>query len=410
VQEEAQEKLERWTGRTGVGGQTLYQALDAFADYIRKTKVADGRTTPYGKKVTEELASLKQHARDVPLTLFGLNEIEEIITHWKHRPQTKKGKPCAIETARHMIKRLRKFIKWLHKEPSWHWRKPADYEPEQVRIPRTAEEKTRVVTGHQVQTYTVDELATLYQYATPRERVLMLLALNCGFGRAELVGLQKNCIFLDEESHPVYYTRGNHIRLVRPKTGVFGDWQLWGETVAGIKWYLSQRPQSASGALLVTKEGKPLAEQTKGNNRNNKIPAMWSRLQDRVSKDHPQFAAKSGNRRLSFNKLRKTGINLIRKAADGEIAGIFACHGTPVKSDNLLDLYTNRPFDKVFVAINVVRAMLEPMFSKVPNPFPAGKASRPSIGLAKLERIPELRRQGLTPTQIAEQLGISRGL
>jgi hypothetical protein len=187
-------------------------------------------------------------------------------------------------------------------------------------------------------TFTVDELAILYKYATPRERGLRLLTLTCGFGREELVSLQKNCIFLDEATHPIYGTSGSHTRAVRKKAAVFGAWQLWAETVAGIKWYLSQRPASASGSLLVTKEGRPLSEQTKGDNRNNKIPYMWNRLLDRVAKDHPQFAAKTGTRRLSFNKLKKTAITMIREDGGGEVAGIFVCHGTPVKCDVMFDL------------------------------------------------------------------------
>jgi hypothetical protein len=67
-------------------------------------------------------------------------------------------------------------------------------------------------------------------------------------------------------------------------------------------------------------------------------------------------------RRLSFGKLRKTAGNLIRQFADGEVAGVFLCHGQPVESDDLLDLYTARPFGRVFQAIRDVEKHLEPMF------------------------------------------------
>jgi hypothetical protein len=48
----------------------------------------------------------------------------------------------------------------------------------------------------QVDTFDLEELKILYRYATPLERALMLLGLNCGFGAAESGSLQLNQIFL----------------------------------------------------------------------------------------------------------------------------------------------------------------------------------------------------------------------
>ena len=41
---------------------------------------------------------------------------------------------------------------------------------------------------------------------------------------------------------------------------------------------------------------------------------------------------------------------MIKRIAGGEAMGVFLCHGTPVRSDELSDLYSNRHFEKVFAA------------------------------------------------------------
>jgi hypothetical protein len=57
---------------------------------------------------------------------------------------------------------------------------------------------------------------------------------------------------------------------------------------------------------------------------------------------------------LPFKHLRKTAAQLVRNVSDGEIAGTFLSHGTPVASDELADRYSNRPFDRVSKALSLV--------------------------------------------------------
>src|SRR5262245_323543 len=94
------------------------------------------------------------------------------------------------------------------------------------------------------------------------------------------------------------------------------------------------------------------------------MPDSWFRLADRIRKDHPDF------RRLSFTKLRKTAGKRVRSVAGGEVAAVFLCQCTPVKSDGLLDLYTNRPFARVFAAVERVGEQLRPLGAGVAEPFP----------------------------------------
>ncbi|WP_339745211.1 hypothetical protein [uncultured Rubinisphaera sp.] len=81
---------------------------------------------------------------------------------------------------------------------------------------------------------------------------------------------------------------------------------------------------------------------------NQNIPNHFLRLIKRIKEDGNDIS------NLSFGKLRKTATDLIKRFSDGEIAGVFDCHGSPVKTDSLSDQYSNRPFGKVFKAIREV--------------------------------------------------------
>ena len=62
-------------------------------------------------------------------------------------------------------------------------------------------EKSRLARPTQVETYTPDELGKLWEYAPPFQRLVMLLALNCGFGKAELASLEMDEVLL-RTRHP----------------------------------------------------------------------------------------------------------------------------------------------------------------------------------------------------------------
>jgi len=195
---------------------------------------------------------------------------------------------------------------------------------------------------------------------------------------------------------------------VRQKTGVYGEFKLWHETVKAIEWWLRQRalievPDNVT-TLLVTRNGHRYDSPTKGNHPNFQIPNGWYALADRIRKDqeHEKF------RKLSFNKFRKTAGNFVRKEGGGEVSAVFLCHGTPVKADELLDLYTNRPFAKVFDAIERVGAKLRPLWETVPAPFPENpKKGGPNISRGTIRRIQSMKRQGYKVKYIADKLNVS---
>jgi hypothetical protein len=237
-----------------------------------------------------------------------------------------------------------------------------------------------------VKTYTVDELTMIYRYATDRERVLVLLALNCGFAQAELGSLRRDEVHLDGQPN---------IDRIRRKTRVAARFALWAETVKALEWIM---PQSAGELAILTERGQPMQSQH--------IANQWRRLVGRIRADDKT----KDFRFLPFKHLRKTAGQFVRDAADGEIAGVFLAHGQPVRSDELSDVYTNRPFAKVAEALAKVHDRLAPMFAAAPaDSFTAPrKRGGTKVSRGTVDRIQQLAQEGMNPTLIAKTTGLSR--
>ncbi len=153
------------------------------------------------------------------------------------------------------------------------------------RVLRTHAEVARQASG--VKVYSVEQLATLYAAGTEQVRLMMLLALNCGFTQADLHGLQQSEVDL-EGSPPM-------IRRIRHKSGVYGEHTLWPETVAALRRVVQSRRRvkaAEPGYFLVTPRGELYNRP--------RISNAWNRLLDLVTTAAPGFP------RLSFKYLRKT--------------------------------------------------------------------------------------------------------
>lgn len=292
-------------------------------------------------------------------------------------------------TCKHQIRLIKHFVEWLHRNPEFRRRKPADYEFERVTILRHPHEIAARLTPHQVKTFGREHLGTLWEYATPLERVFMALALNCGFNISEVATLRA------AEVH------GVTIKRLRHKSKVYGEWRLWPVTEEAIRWAEARKAHQGikSHLLLTTEAGRSYIAPTTKNNRGAKIPNAWNRLLSRVQEDHPDFP------RLSFGKLRKTAGDPIRKFADGEVAAIFLAHGQSVSSDELAENYTNRPFEKVFAAQERVWEHLKDVLT---GEFPAQDAKKPSakVSVGTVKKIQSLWDEGLTADRIAELSGV----
>ncbi len=398
------------------GGETLHVALDAYERWVRKHYLnEESKLTQWGETQTRQIAFIRRVLPDCSLREIDAQRVEDLLELIRLRPKKDDGKRASVSWTKNCIKQYRHFIRWLNKSPDFDWKRPADLEIMPVKVPESKEERNDPIRSRQVEVYYEAEMQILWEYASPLQRTFMLLALNCGFGRAEVAALRMDQVYL-RQKHPhekevrcITSEADSWIFMIRPKSGVYGEWKLWPETVAAVDWWLRQREQltvpNGVASLLVNNRGKPYDEPTKGNNANNQISNRWDSLTEKIRKDaeHANF------RELSFNKLRKTAGDLIRSASDGEIMRVFHCRGKPVTKDQFSDLYSNRPFKKVFEAIDIVGQQLRPLWSSVGEPFPEQrKKGGSNISVGKIRRIQEMRRQGYRVAYIAEKVGVSK--
>lgn len=397
--------------------RTLHEAID---DYIANIKVTflDVETravTGWGNTQVKEAKRLKQKHKDISLSRLDLTAIEGMVTLWRNRPVSlKSGNPIRVKTAESHIKRLKNFLWWLHRQDKYRWRIPPEVERLAVKVRETDRETQQRARPQQVETYDVAELAMLYKYALPFERVYLLLGMNCGFSIAEFGTLRLNQIFLRQRhgyDALLGYTstpEQSWIKRVRIKTKVYGEFLLWPETVKAVEWAIDRRRKQPGfgedAQLCLTERGLPFVGQTEGGNNSTRLSKHWYRgLLDRVCKDYPDF------KRLSPKCLRKTSGNMVRGIAGGEIMAVFHCRGQAVRTDHLADVYSNRPFGKVFQAIEEMQAKLEPMFEAVLGErFPRGaKKGGSNISLGTIERIQALHAAGRRVSEIVREVGVS---
>jgi len=323
---------------------TLHQALDAYNAYVTLKYEGKSNQRPQQRLV----ALLKKHSVGVPLDKFDADAIDQWLALWCKRPTGESGQ-LALTTCRNTMIGLRQFIRWLSRSAAFQWEMPRGYSFPRCRIDKLPEDRVK-----RRQHFKRSELGTLWQNAHPWDRAMILLALNCGFSKREIATLQTAEIVQRKDR--------TFIQRHRTKSDVYGEWELWPETCAALE-YLRQRPNDTIYAV-VNERGNPLVQGTPKGNENQTIKNHWDRLLDRAE------AEKSGFHRLPFKCLRKTGATYIRKLSSAEIASMYLSHGERADDkDQLLPVYTSRPWRKVHQALRKLRARLLPVFNTVADPW-----------------------------------------
>ncbi len=375
--------------RSITGPVKLAAALDKYADHVRTRYTGPEGMTDYGGLVLRRINSLRQHLGDkttLPLDSVDTAFIDAWVMSWQNRPNGANGTPVSAEWARGVIKTIRDFVRWLSKA-GMGWKRPNDYEVLPARVKTTTAEVSQL---HVVKRYKTAEVKTLWETAVPSERVFIALALNCGFGEGEIKTLRLDEITIKDGK--------GTIRRTRTKTGVYSEWGLWPETVAALEWHTAHvRPEADTPYLFVTKIGTPFMRRTKSGNRSQFVANAWDRLYQRVKdvKDFPK---------LSFNKLRKTGSNWIRRKYGNELADLYLGYG----AKEVVGAYTDKPWGLVRRATTRYRRKLAAVFAAVSLPFPpTGAKCNRSVSLATIKRIKELRQQGYKYAKIAEIVKLS---
>ncbi len=398
-------------------GATLHQAFEAYEEWV-KEHYFDETTqalSEYAYTKLGQIDTLKARHDDTPLVEIDYDFIEKMYRFWKQRPMKRsrngEKKRMSRSSIRHYLGELHRFFKWLHRSKDFAWRKPEDLDDIDRSVPLDTESVKRRI--RKVDTFQLEELRLLNRYATPIERLYLMLGLNCGFGTKEIATLTIGEIFLHQalpaDEQEVFdfpsTDADSFVSLVRNKTTIVGKYLLFDQTVKMLEWIMARRLKQKNPApdqpAILNSKGMPLDKRSDNGNPSRQIPHSFSRLQKRIIDDSNEIT------KLPFKHLRKTAGDLIRRFSDGEVSGVFLLHGNPVTSDKLSDVYTNRPFGKVYDAIRRVEEYLQPVFEEAGDAptleQPQAYTSRKSI-----DRIAEMKREGKSIREIAEAIGKSR--
>jgi integrase len=368
-------------------GQRLHQALDAYSAYVAEKN----KSKPSGRGQLGNIARLKAHAEDAPLSGLDADKVETWLAYWCARPNSEETeRPFAEHTCRNALIHLRSFLRWLNRSSAFQWVFPAGFVFPRCRIKRLPEDRVK-----RRAYWKRSELKVVWEYAKPWERALILLGLNCGFSKKEIATLQLGEVV--RRKGEAYVTR------YRTKTDVYGEWILWPETVKALEFLGHYRTAASGTYAVVNTAGTPMDSQTTGKrNENQVIKNHWDNLMKRILKDFPDF------HKLPFKHLRKTGATFIRhmniKNA-AEVASMYLSHGDKADSkDQLLGVYTSRPWKRVHAALGRLRRKLLPLFDSVPDPWTYRTVRRSTpVMVAKIK---ELRTAGKTLKVIAQEVGL----
>jgi len=255
----------------------------------------------------------------------------------------------AKKSCTNYIGELGRFFRWLHLSSQFQWRKPEDFDLIR-RMPHELDDDAEKE-AQDVPVWTTGQLKVLNEYATPIERIFLLLGLNCAYEADQTGGLRIGDLHLD--------AKVPYIRRIRRKKKTRSIHVLWGQTNDGLRWALERRRHRKveGDMLLLTEKDQPYWRKTKGGNRATAIPRLWADLLKRVRVDHPDFPM------LPFNSLRDTSANMVRQLVGEEVATLHLAHKHQSKDENL-GRYTNPVRKRHFKAFRVLERKLEAVFHR----------------------------------------------
>jgi hypothetical protein len=305
----------------------LHAALAAFRESI-----ADGAYHPtWARSYRSRIDRVgKLLGADRPLSAIGHEALAGLVNHFTALPVSARTKRKILPTtAKGLIKTALAFFRWA--QDTGRWEGPSRWE-KHFRL------RGRLRTGQtygQIRMMTVADLAKVYRLATPRMQCLILTALNIGGTQWELSVLSPEDVDLE----------AGRVSKARPKTGVWGSWKLWPETIQALKTHMASKGERA----LLTEAGKALVEaSTTG--RTDRVEPQWEALLKRAGVAH-----------MGWKYLRKLGAQLVREVADVETVQLYLAH----KGQSVAELhYSNPVHEKLDAALAKVRGKLQPLFAE----------------------------------------------
>ncbi len=267
-----------------------------------------------------------------------------------------KGKSLSPVTRRKLWERLHEVLDWA--EDNRDTPKPKGWGRIKLKVKGKQEALVLPV-------WTVDQLRTIWQVASPLVRPMVALGLNCAYQEADFGDLEIGHIFQDK-APPVpgiAHERGDWwIVMERGKTGTPGLHKLWPETVAALKLLLERRAKivartgTVTPLVFIAETGRPLTAPTEGGNKSYRVANLWKNCLRAAKKVDPNFPDLTGK------WLRKASQEYLRPIAGDELTSIHARRGQVTK-DSLMKLYASRPWGRVVEATEKLRERFAEVFA-----------------------------------------------
>jgi hypothetical protein len=191
-----------------ITGITWKMAFTAYEEAIKsnsKYRTSEGTRKPWAKTQLDNIASmtgfyLKQFMN---LDLGELNacKCDDMIEVFAARPLTQRQKPMTFSSARHFVKQLRSFFRWLNRTDTMSWDLPKKLDLTAHVEYRKAEVHEKERHRHELQTINIEHMKLIAEYGTPLERLYFFLALNCAYGADQLGRLQTTWLDLEDCRH-----------------------------------------------------------------------------------------------------------------------------------------------------------------------------------------------------------------
>lgn len=343
---------------------TLHEALDAYIEIdIKKSglKLEDGTLKFSQRKRIQYANTLKdQHPDQSLMELSSYDAVLQLHKHWQNRPEYESGKRYKTTSALHRYKELVRFLKWLNLTTEYQWEMPRGADQIKINFVEFESDHQNVDLLRK-NVYTPEQLGLIAKYASKMDLLLLYVGVNCAFGAAEIGRLIVGDILLNhnheyaERLHFETTSKDSFVRLIRPKSKMFGEWLLWPETAEILRWGVQHANQLETPYIVCRSTGTMLYQE-KNQNPQAGFANRWNKLIKRVQKDHADFF------HLPYGTLRDTLPDILRHKKEDTLASICLAHKTSYKPDNLLDAYGNKPFGRLHTAIRELHDYFKPMF------------------------------------------------
>lgn len=334
--------------RVAVDRLTVADAANLYLHQMYERADANQVTWGHFRSCQHRLKRIVERAgREILLANLGKGDLQALVLWFATRPPCKPrkyqkqplGQPMSVVTAKGCITMVKALFVWLADHDDLQWERPRGFDrlfklkAHRMKTPDEHARDARAIVSGDVKTFTVAELARIFRAATSRERLYILLGLNCGFTSGEISSLRTFEVVLD----------GNdpYIHKRRAKTGVEAKWALWPETAALLRRH--RAPASERLSWLQTGAGNALVE-VDAEGRRDAVDRAWTALWPRTGM----------TRWLSHRFLRKTGADAIKRLGGLEESEMFLAH----QEGGMNKHYANRNWGKLWACLDGYRAEL----------------------------------------------------